>query len=55
MGVHTDDNNRTTTFQFDLSKDVYKNLKYEIDLNIKRNESLTEHTIKNKISRLLCK
>ena len=43
------------TFYFDLSKDVDKNFKHEIDFKIKHNEFLTEHTIKNEISRLLYK
>ena len=43
------------TFHFDLPKDVDKNLKYEIDLIIKHNECLGEHTIKNEISQLLLK
>ena len=40
---------------FDLSKYVDKNLKYEIDFVMKRNELLAEHTIKNEISELLSK
>ena len=38
------------TIHFDLSKDVGKNLKYEIDAIIKDNNFLAEHTIKNAIS-----
>ena len=38
------------TIHFDLSKDVGKNLKYEIDAIIKDNNFLAKHTIKNAIS-----
>ena len=42
-------------FSFDLSKDVDKNLKYEIDSIIKHNELLADHAIRNKIRQLLSK
>ena len=38
------------TIDFDLSEDVGKNLKYEIDAIIKDNNFLAEHQIKNAIS-----
>ena len=38
------------TIHFDLSKDVGKNLKYEIDAIIKDNNFLVWHIIKNAIS-----
>ena len=37
-------------FDFDLPKDVDKNLKHETEFVIKRNEFLVEDAIKNKIS-----
>ena len=54
MEVHIEDNKLVTitepkTICFDLSKDVYNNLKY------KHNELLAEHTTKNEISQLLSK
>ena len=55
MGVQIADNTTVIktgpkTFHYDLSKDVYKKLKYEIHFIIKYNESLAKHTIKNDIS-----
>ena len=46
---------KTFYFDFDLSKEVDKNLKQEIKFIIKRNESLAENKIKNKIEPLLSK
>ena len=46
---------KTFYFDFDLPKDVDKNLKHEIEFIIKYNESLAEHKIKNVISQLLSK
>ena len=43
------------TVNFDLSKDLDNNLKYEINFMIKHNKLLAEHTIKNEISQLLFK
>ena len=40
-------------FDFDLPKNVGKNLKHEIELIIKSNESLNEKKIKNEIEQLL--
>ena len=37
---------KTFYFDFDLPKDVDKNLKHEIEFIIKYNESLAEHKIK---------
>ena len=42
-------------FNFDLLKDVDKNLKHEIEFIIKHNESLAEHKVKNKIEQLFFK
>ena len=42
-------------FSFDLSTDVDKNLKYEIDSIIKYNELLADHAIGNEIRQLLSK
>ena len=45
---------RTTfDFDFDLPKDVDKNLKHEIEFIKKRNESLAENKIKSVIAILL--
>ena len=60
MGVHIRDKKQEVTigpktFHFDLTKDVDKTLKCEIDLIIRHNEFLVEHTVKNEISRLLFK
>ena len=46
-------NLKTFYFNFDLPKDVNKNLKYEIEFIITINESLAENKIKNKIEQLL--
>ena len=46
---------KTFYFNFDLLKDVDKNLKYETELIIKCNQSLAENKIKNKIEKLLLK
>ena len=43
------------TVNFDLSKDLDNNLKYEINFIIKHNKLLAEHTMKNEISQLLSK
>ena len=43
------------TFSFDLLNDADKNLEHEINFIMKHNKFLSEHTIKNKISRLLFK
>ena len=42
-------------FNFDLLKDVDKNLKHDIEFIIKHNESLAEHKVKNKIEQLFSK
>ena len=42
-------------FDFDLPKDVEKNLKHEIKFIIKSNEPLAENKIKNKIEQLFLK
>ena len=42
-------------FNFDLPKDVEKNLKHETQLILKLNESLAEHKIKNNIRHLSLK
>ena len=44
---------KTFCFNFDLAKNVGENLKREIEFTIKRNESLAENKIKNKIEQLL--
>ena len=46
---------KTFYFHFDLSKDVDKNLKHEIQFIIKSNESLAENKKKKKIEQLLPK
>ena len=46
---------KTFCFNFDLPKDVDKNLKREIEFIIKSNESLAEIMIKNEIEKLLLK
>ena len=40
---------KTFYFQFDWPKDVDENLKHEIELVIKSNESLAENKIQNEI------
>ena len=40
---------KTFYFDFDLPKDVDKNLKHEIEFILKSNESLVENKIKNEI------
>ena len=42
-------------FNFDLPKDVDKNLKHEIEFIINRNQYLRENKIKNEIEQLLSK
>ena len=42
-------------FNFDWSKDVDENLKYETEFIIKSNESLAENEIKNKFEQLMLK
>ena len=44
---------KTFCFNFDWSKDVDENLKHEIELIIKHNESLAENIIKKQIEQLL--
>ena len=46
---------KTFCFNFDLPKDVDENLKRENEFIIKRNESLAEIIIENKIEQLLLK
>ena len=46
---------KTFYFDFDLPKDVDKNLRHEIKFIIKRNESSAENKTKNEISQLLSK
>ena len=46
---------KTFYFDFDWSKDVDENLKYEIGFIIKSNEYLAENKIKNEIEQLLSK
>ena len=46
---------KTFHFNFDLPKNVDKNLKHEIEFIIKRNESSAECKIKNEIEQLLVK
>ena len=46
---------KTFYFYFDWSKDVDKNLKHETECVIKRNESLAENKIKNKIEQFVLK
>ena len=40
---------------FNLPKDVSNNIKHELDIFIKHNELLAEHTTKKEIGRLLSK
>ena len=44
---------KTFYFDFDLPKNFDKNLKHEIEFNIKRNEYSVKHKIRNKIKQLL--
>ena len=46
---------KTFCFNFNWSKDFDENLKHEIELIIKRNESLAENKIKDEIEQLLLK
>ena len=46
---------KTFCFNFDWPEVVDENLKHEIEFIIKRNESLVENKIKNKIEQLLFK
>ena len=46
---------KTFYFDFDLHKDLDKNLKHKTEFIIKRNISLPENKIKNKIEQLLSK
>ena len=46
---------KTFSFNFDWPKYIDGNLKHEIELVIKSNESLVENKIKNKIEQLLFK
>ena len=46
---------KTFCFNFDWPKDVYENLKHEIEFVIKTNESLANYKIKNEIEQLLLK
>ena len=46
---------KTFDFDFDLHKDLDKNLKHKIEFVIKSNNSLPENKIKNKIEQLLSK
>ena len=46
---------KTFYFNLDLPKDVDKNLEHQIKFIIKRNKSLAENKIKNKIEQLLSK
>ena len=60
MGVHAGDNKlvitaEPKTIHFDLTKDVYNNLKDQIDSTIKQNKLLAEHAIKNDIRQLFSK
>ena len=60
MGIHISDNKlviitEPKTIHFNLPKVISNKLKYEIDFIIRDNELLTEHKMKNKISRLLFK
>ena len=43
------------TIHFYLPEDFDNNFKHEIDFIIKQNKLLVDHTLKNKISRLLLK
>ena len=54
MEVHIKDNKHviiteTKTCHFHLPKNVYKNLKHEIDSIIKHNEFLAEHTMRTRL------
>ena len=60
MGVHIGDNKlvistEPKTIHFDLSRNVDKNLKLEIDSSINYTELLPTYTIKYEIRQLLCK
>ena len=46
---------QTFYFCFNLTNDVDKNLKHEIEFVVKRNESLAEHKTTNKNEQLLSK
>ena len=46
---------KTSYFNFDLPKDINKNLKHEIEFIIKHNESLAKHKIKNELEQFLSK
>ena len=48
-------NPKTFWINFDWSSDIDENLKHEIELIIKRNESLAENKTKNKIEQWLLK
>ena len=48
-------NPKTFWINFDWSSDIDENLKHEIEIIIKRNESLAENKTKNKIEQLLLK
>ena len=46
---------KTLYFDFDLSKNVDKNLKHEIEFIVKRNEFLAEHKTNSNTEQLLSK
>ena len=46
---------KTFCFNFDLPKDIDKNLKHEIEFIIKSNESLAKIVIKSEMEQLLLK
>ena len=46
---------KTSCSNFDWPKNVDENLKYKTEFIVKRNESLAENKIKNKIKQLLLK
>ena len=46
---------KTFCFNFGWSKDIYENLKHEIEFIMKNNQSLTENNIKNETEKLLLK
>ena len=48
-------NRKTFYFDFDWPKDVDDNLKHEIEVIIKSNESLAQNKIKKEIEKLLSK
>ena len=48
-------NAKTFYFDYHWPKDIYENLKHEIEFIIKSNESLAENKIKNKTEQLLSK